>query len=369
MMTSIEKACREFLNRTEPHKESYQQLTKEQGEEFIRRCELANLNPNKEGVTAYNAKGKLVMVVHHDTYVRRAAGTGEFASIKSWVTARASTSRVDKDGVVHEELVYIAHAEVVRRRFVSNLDLHEWVKDVTSAEVNVGQWQKAMRGPTWKTMPETMAMKCARVEALKEAFPEVLYGLPDGVGDVVDAPTSSPGNPPDLVQAARDKMGEERDPMEEEGARQANARITREQWQAFFGQECGPRAYDESDAASIVKRVWDCEPRDLNNRKLEQLVKIMAQEPAARVPYERAEELGEAFMALGFSDGALKTFAKDWCPDGQIMRLRRDKAQGFIAALEKQIAETRKSLGADSQAAAAQNGGQPAPAGDGDGFF
>jgi len=164
----IEAGCREFLK-------------KEKGliplaKEFLRCCEATGLNPRYDGVVAYPSSGRLVFIVEHDTMIQRAAQTGDLQGIESG-------TRIREDSAV------VAWAKVYRGES----------KNMFAAEVDVAQWQAAHpRSPFWKSRPQSMAEKCARVMAVKLAFAAEFQGLRDDVTSVLydpDKPSKSKSKP------------------------------------------------------------------------------------------------------------------------------------------------------------------------------
>ena len=154
----IEAGCREFLK-------------KEKGliplaKEFLRCCEATGLNPRYDGVVAYPSSGRLVFIVEHDTMIQKAAQTGDLKGIESG-------TRIREDSAV------VAWAKVYRGEG----------RDMFAAEVDVAQWQAAHpRSPFWKSRPQSMAEKCARVMAVKLAFAAEFQGLRDDVTSVLYDP-------------------------------------------------------------------------------------------------------------------------------------------------------------------------------------
>ena len=254
-----------YLQRTEPLKGSFA-LKPKSAAGVVAYCVRAQLDPEREGVTWYEAKGKLVVVVHHDTYVARAAATGEFGGMRSWCEVRGRESWTDGEGVVHDTEIVIAKAEVVRAP-------KTYVGYTVQVEVNVYQYAKGLgkADSPWAWGPEMMALKCARVEALKQAFPEVLFGLPDGVGQDVEPAGDGDVDPlQEAAQKALETRAKDRDPQADEAERSATAKVTKVQWAAFL-RSPAMHGYSEKDAESVIARLWNCQTKDLNGRKLKSL--------------------------------------------------------------------------------------------------
>ena len=154
----IEDGCREFLKQ----ERNLIPLAKE----FLRCCIATGLNPKYDGVVAYPSAGRLVFIVEHDTMIQRASRTGELKGMESG-------TRIREDGGV------IAWAKVYRGEG----------RDMFAAAVDVAQWQAAHpRSPFWKSRPQSMAEKCARVMAVKLAFAAEFQGLRDDVTSVLYDP-------------------------------------------------------------------------------------------------------------------------------------------------------------------------------------
>lgn len=154
---------------------------------FLKLCQYQKLNPFlKEAYLVKFGNQPATIITGKDVFTKRAAKSELFDGIESGVVVKMEDGKVDyragKLVLKGEELVG-AWAKVYRK------DWAHPVHSVVSYEEYVGRKSDGTVNSQWKRMPATMLEKVAKVQALRDAFPENFQGLYDAaeMGNASDA--------------------------------------------------------------------------------------------------------------------------------------------------------------------------------------
>ena len=331
MSNTIDQAARAWLNRNGG---DFQQW---QGEEFIATCIKQGINCNVDDVTAYIAGGRLVFIVEAATHVRRAQETGLLIGIECRTIVREGDRSIIAVAKVHRH-VKLPHSEP------AIYEAHTY-----RHEVNVKQWADDLGkcNSIWKSRPESMAMKCAKVAALKDAFAGELIGL-DHQYENTDAPTVSnhgaggpnaaPRTPP--PQAAPPKS---RGAAAGRSAIQAfvdHARDTAAQHSASpsmaLTSAASDHGYTPGDVESIAKRLFGVGTAQLSQTQAGRVVAGLGRKLATAAQWSELCGLRDAFTAGGGDFGAL---LKGQGYDAPLKIISQDEAAVLIGAVEPLVRE------------------------------
>ena len=117
--------------------------------------------------------------------------------------------------------------------------------------------------------------------------------------------------------------------------------MTKVQWAAFL-RSPAMHGYSEKDAESVIARLWNCQTKDLNGRKLKSLGDVFEKKPADWSHHEQAVVLKARFLACGWTEEQWVAFAAPVVPEGDLRRMRYEGQTEFVARLKAQTEESEK---------------------------
>ena len=144
-------------------------ITKGEIELFVELCKYQKLNPfiREAYLIKYEQEKPAQMVTSYSAFMRIADEQSNFAGIKDGVIVLNKDNVIEREGciVYPSETLIGGWAEVYRtdRQIPSVAKLN--IKEYTTGKAN------------WKNMPATMINKCAKVAALRKAFPKSFNSL------------------------------------------------------------------------------------------------------------------------------------------------------------------------------------------------
>ena len=155
---------------------------------FLKLCQHQRLNPwLREAYLIKFGNNPATMITGKDVFTKRAAKSELFNGSESGVVVQKGDGALEyRPGklVLKDETLVGGWAKIYRK------DWEHPVQSVVSYDEYVGRKSDGSVNSQWKRMPATMIEKVAKVQALRDAFPEDFQGLYDAaeMGDAGDAP-------------------------------------------------------------------------------------------------------------------------------------------------------------------------------------
>ena len=156
------------------------QITGNNAVAFIRRCLFANLDPQREGVSAFVRQGQLVWAPKPETYFARAEATGRYVTARQFTVERGRNS----------DIVAVCEIDHIR-------DIGGTPTVVTAtAQANVAEWKKQQNASKgwWHNAPEWMAGLSAMHAAMRIAFPKQFSGFDESDTESESTPAGAPSH-------------------------------------------------------------------------------------------------------------------------------------------------------------------------------
>lgn len=154
---------------------------------FLKLCQYQKLNPFlKEAYLVKFGNSAATIITGKDVFTKRAAKSELFDGVESGVVVRTEAGNLEyRPGklVLKAEVLVGAWAKVYRK------DWSHPIHTVVSYDEYVGRKSNGEVNSQWSRMPATMLEKVAKVQALRDAFPEDFQGLYDAaeMGNASDA--------------------------------------------------------------------------------------------------------------------------------------------------------------------------------------
>ena len=178
---------------------------------FLKLCQYQRLNPFlREAYLVKFGSNPATLITGKDVFTKRAAKSELFNGMESGVVVRTEKGLDYRPGQIvlkNEELVG-AWAKVYRK------DWEYPIHITVSLDEYIGRKSDGSVNSQWKRMPGTMIVKVAKVQALRDAFPEDFQGLYDAseMGHVGEA--EPPKEPPKEDAEEAEYTVEDDDPQE-----------------------------------------------------------------------------------------------------------------------------------------------------------
>lgn len=181
---------------------------------FLKLCQYQRLNPflREAYLVKFGDRSPATIITGKDVFTKRAAKSELFNGIQSGVIVRTEGQKPEyRTGklVLSGEKLVGAWAKVYRK------DWDHPIETAVSYDEYVGRKADGSINSQWAKMPATMLEKVAKVQALREAFPEDFQGLYDAaeMGNASDAPLpkieEKPEEEPEAVDASYEVVDEE----------------------------------------------------------------------------------------------------------------------------------------------------------------